>query len=97
MGFSRAPILDAAERIFWSFMQAFIGALIASPVFAELGLGWQDSLKIALFAGGLAVAKNLLAIAMTHNSTPQLGVNTYDNNPDSTATVDSPGGIGRDG
>lgn len=94
---ARAAFLDATERIAWSFVQAFLGALIASPVFAELGLGWQDSLKIALFAGGLAVAKNVLAIAMTHNSTPQLGVNTYDNNPDSAVSVDSPTGIGRNG
>ena len=94
---NRAAFLDATERIAWSFAQAFLGALIASPVFAELGLGWQDSLKIALFAGGLAVAKNILAIAVTHNSTPQLGVNTYDNNPDSQVSVDSPGGIGRNG
>ena len=93
----RAALLDAAERIVWSFVQAFLGALIASPIFAELGLGWEESLKIALAAGALAVAKNVLAIAATHNSTPQLGVNTYDNNPDSSATVDSPTGIGRDG
>jgi hypothetical protein len=90
-----AALLDAAERIVWSFLQAFLGALLASPFFDALGLGWQDALKIALFAGLAAVAKNLLAIALTHNSTPQLGVNTYDNNPD--PSVDTPGGIGRNG
>lgn len=94
---NRAAFLDAAERISWSFAQAFLGAMLASPFFNELGLGWQDSLKIALFAGLASVAKNLLAIAVTHNSTPQLGVNTYDSNPDSQVSVDSPGGIGRDG
>lgn len=94
---NRAAFLDAAERVFWTFTQTFLGAMLASPFFDQLGLGWQDSLKIALFAGLAAVVKTLLAIAATHNSTPQLGVNTYDNNPDSEVSVDSPGGIGRNG
>lgn len=92
-----AAILDAGERIFWSFVQAFLGAMLASPFFDALGLDWEDSLKIALFAGLAAVAKNLLAIALTHNSTPQLGVNTYDNRDSGDVSVDTPGGIGRNG
>lgn len=91
----RAALLDAAERIFWTWLQAFTGALLASPVFDSLGIGWQDALKIAAFAAGLSVVKQVFAIASTHNGTPQLGVNTYDSNPD--PSVDSPGGIGRDG
>ena len=75
-------LIDAAERIVWTFAQAFLAVLVASPVFDNLGLDWEAALKIAAFAGLAAVAKNLLAIAATHNSTPQLGVNTYENNPD---------------
>ncbi len=87
---NRAALLDAAERVAWSFAQAFLGVLLASPVFDSLGVGWEGALKIALFAGLASVAKNLLAIAITHNGTPQLGVNTYDSNPNAEATVDRP-------
>lgn len=73
-----AAVLDAIERIVWTFIQAFLAALLASPVFDSLGLGWQDALKIALFAGLLSAGKTMLAIAATR--TAQLGVDTYDNN-----------------
>ena len=94
---NRAAFLDAAERVFWTAVQAFLGVLLASGLFDQLGLNWEDALKVAGMAALAAVAKTLLAIAATHNSTPQLGVNTYDNNPDSEVSVDSPGGIGRNG
>ena len=94
---NRAALLDALERIFWTSLQAFTGALLASPVFDSLGIGWQDALKIAAFAAGLSIVKQVFAIASTHNGTPQLGVNTYDNNPEGAVSVDSPGGIGRNG
>lgn len=74
-----ANVLDAAERIFWTVVQAFLASIAASGVFDSLGLGWQDSLKIALFAGLASLVKCLLAIAATHNDTPQLGVETYTN------------------
>lgn len=83
---SRAALLDAAERIFWTALQAFLGTLAASGIFDNLGLDWKDAAKIAGVAALAAVVKTLLAIAATHNSTPQLGVNTYDNNPDSQVT-----------
>lgn len=70
-------ILDALERIFWTAVQAFTGALLASPIFDQLGLGWQDALKIAAATTAVAVLKVVFAIAATHNSTPQLGVTTY--------------------
>ena len=94
---NRAALLDAAERIFWTAVTAFFGVLAASPIFDNLGIGWQDALKIAAFAAGLSIVKQVFAIASTHNGTPQLGVNTYDNNPESAVSVDSPAGIGRDG
>lgn len=92
---NRAALLDAAERIFWTALQAFLGTLLASGIFDNLGLNWEDALKIAGVSALASAAKTLLAIAITHNSTPQLGVNTYDNNPD--PTIDSPTGIGRNG
>lgn len=80
---NKAPILDGLERIFWTAIQAFFGSLLASPVFNSLGLGWQDSLKIAAGVTAVAVIKVILAIAATRNNTPQLGVETYDSKPDS--------------
>ncbi len=73
--------LDTAERVFWTAVQAFLATLVVSPVFDNLGLGWQDALKVALFAAAAALAKSLLAIAATHNGTPQLGVETYEPKP----------------
>lgn len=64
--------LDAAERIFWTFVQAFLAVLVASPVFNELGLGWVEALKVALFAGLLAALKVVLAIAIDRTSGGQL-------------------------
>jgi len=84
---NRAALLDAAERIFWTFTQTFLGALIASPIFDQLGIGYEGALKIGLFAGLAAVAKTLLAIAISQNGTPQLGVDTYDSNPNAEATI----------
>lgn len=84
---SKPVLIDALERIFWTAAQAFFGSLLASPVFANLGIGWQDSLKIAAFITLAAVAKSILAIALTKNGTPQLGVETYESNPESTTVI----------
>lgn len=78
----KAIILDALERIFWTAVTSFFGALAASPVFDSLGVGWQDALKVAGFAALASVVKQILAIAATHNGTPQLGVDTYEPKPD---------------
>lgn len=80
---SKAAVLDGLERIFWTAIQAFFGALLASPIFDQLGLGWQDSLKIALAATAVAVIKVLLAIASSQNNGAQLGVDTYVSKADS--------------
>ncbi len=72
-------IIDAAERIVWTAIQAFIATLLASPVFDDLGLGWQDALKVALFAALASVAKNLLALQIGNDNTGQLGADTYVN------------------
>lgn len=84
---SKAALFDALERIFWTAVTAFFGVLAASPVFDNIGIGWQDALKLAGFAALASVVKQVLAIAATQNSTPQLGVNTYDNKPDSEVSV----------
>lgn len=76
-----SAFLDAAERVFWTAVQAFLGTLVASGIFDNLGLSWVDALKVAGMAALASVVKVVLAIAATHNSTPQLGVETYENNP----------------
>lgn len=83
---TKAALFDASERIFWTAVTAFFGVLAASPVFDNLGIGWVDALKLAGFAALASVVKQVLAIAATQNGTPQLGVTTYENNPD-TAVV----------
>lgn len=64
--------LDAAERIFWTFVQAFLAVLVVSPVFDNLGLGWEEALKVAAFAGLLSALKVVLAIAADKTSGGQL-------------------------
>ena len=86
---SKAAILDSLERIFWTAVTAFFGVLAASPVFDNLGVGWEDALKLAGFAALASVVKQILAIAATHNGTPQLGVNTYESKPDAEVKVGS--------
>jgi hypothetical protein len=76
---TRGFIIDAAERIAWTAIQAFIGTLLASPVFDNLGLGWQDALKVAAFAALASVAKNILALQVGNDNTGQLGADTYVN------------------
>jgi hypothetical protein len=89
---SKAALFDAAERIFWTAVTAFFGVLAASPVFDNLGIGWQDALKLAGFAALASVIKQVLAIAATQNGTPQLGVTTYENSPDSAVVGPAGGG-----
>lgn len=84
---NRAAVWDAAERIFWTAVQTFGGALLASPIFNNLGLGWQDAFKVAAAVTAVAVIKQIVAIAATQNGTPQLGVNTYDNKPASEVSA----------
>lgn len=60
--------IDLAERVFWAFAAAFFGSLVASPVFSNLGIGWQDALKIALAAGGAQAVIVLAAYAKDKDS-----------------------------
>lgn len=53
--------------------------MLASPVFSNLGLGWQDSIKIALFAALGAAVKALVALKVGADNTAQLGADTYTN------------------
>lgn len=71
---------DVAERIIWTAVQTFLGSMLASPFFDNLGLGWQDSLKIAGFAALGSLVKNILAINVGGES-PQLGTETYEYAP----------------
>lgn len=75
----KAALLDALERMFWSAVQAFFGSLAASPVFTNLGLGWQDALKIASFVTLASLVKNVLALAASRNA--QIGVDSYEYKP----------------
>lgn len=78
--------LDMLERVFWTFVQTFIGVLIASPVFDNLGVGYQDALKIGLFAGLAAVAKVVLAYALSKSSGgSSLPASTVEVQPDTHA------------
>ena len=61
-------IIDLLERVFWAFAAAFFGSLVASPVFSNLGLGWQDALKVALFTGGAQAIIVLSAYAKSQDS-----------------------------
>lgn len=76
--------LDAAERIFWTFVQAFLAVLVVSPVFDNLGLGWEEALKVAGAAGILSALKVVLAIAADRSSGGQLlpGNETVEVKPD---------------
>lgn len=75
---TKAFLIDAVERIFWTFSQVFGATLLASPVFDNLGLGWQDALKVSAFAAAAAALKAVLALNVG-SATPQLGANTYTN------------------
>ena len=52
-------IRDLAERLFWTFVAAFLGTLTGSAVL-DLGL---DALQVAALAGLGAVANAVLVIA----------------------------------
>lgn len=77
---------DAVERIFWTFVQGFLAALLASSFIEDLN-GWEDALYIALLAGGVAAAKVVLAIAIDKSSGGQLapGSNSVEVVPDPPA------------
>jgi uncharacterized membrane protein YeaQ/YmgE (transglycosylase-associated protein family) len=60
--------LDLGERIFWAFAAAFVGSLVASPVFDDLGIGWQEALQIALASAVLRALVVFLAYAQNKDS-----------------------------
>lgn len=60
--------LDLGERIFWAFAAAFVGSLVASPIFNDLGIGWQEALQIALSAAVLRALVVFLAFAQSKDS-----------------------------
>lgn len=76
--------LDLAERVFWTFAATFGGALLASPVFDSLGLDWQDSLKVALFAALGTSLKVIVAFSIDRQTGGQLlpGEGTVEVKPD---------------
>ncbi len=75
---TRGFLIDAAERIVWTALQTFAGALLASGFFDGLGLSLLDSLKIAGLAAGASVLKSVIALGVGGN-TAQLGADTYQN------------------
>ena len=60
--------LDLGERIFWAFTAAFVGSLVASPIFDDLGLGWESALKIAAATAVLRALVVFLAYAQNKDS-----------------------------
>lgn len=62
--FTKAFLLDAAERVIWTFLQAFGAVVIIN--------GWSwESLQIALAAGGISVLKCLIAMKVGNSNTAQ--------------------------
>jgi hypothetical protein len=80
-------VKDIAERTFWTVAASFLGVLAASPVFDNLGLDWEDALKLALFTGAATLVKCLLAVATDRSSGGQLlpGPSSVEVKPDPPA------------
>ena len=76
---TRGFLIDSAERIVWTAVQTFIGVLLASGVFDNLGLDWEDALKVAGFAALASALKAILALKVGEDNTAQLGADTYVN------------------
>ena len=68
---NRNLAVDAIERIFWTFVQAFLATMLASSFVDDIST-WSDSLIVAALAGGVAAAKVLIAIAIDRTSGGQL-------------------------
>ncbi len=79
---TRGFIIDAAERVAWTALQAFAATLLASGFFDGIGLSFLDSLKIAGLAAGASVLKSVLALGIGSSNTAQLGPTTYANADD---------------
>ena len=79
---TRNTVLDVAERVFWTAVVAFLGPLVASPIFDNLGLGWQDALKVSAAATVGTLAKALLAVGVNRTNGAQLGVDSVRVLPD---------------
>lgn len=58
MIFSRAFLLDAAERVFWTFVYAFVQALVLSSRFDVEGL---TAAAVSAIPVALVVVKTLIA------------------------------------
>lgn len=53
---------DLVERSVWTFVQAFAAYWIAVAAdVVDAGYSWQDGLRLAAIAGGIAVAKAVVA------------------------------------
>lgn len=64
--FTRRFLLDAGERVVWTFLQA------AAASFLVLGFSWE-SLVVAATAGGLAVCKVIVASQVGDSSDAAAG------------------------
>lgn len=54
-----ARLKDLAERSVWTFLQAFAGVWAALELTGDVD--WQATVYAALIAGGIAVAKGVVA------------------------------------
>jgi hypothetical protein len=60
---ARSYIIDLAERVVWTFLQAFLGALIAGGVFDVAGVRDVSAWEAAALGGVAAVLSLLKGIA----------------------------------
>lgn len=69
--FSKAFLLDAAERVVWTFIQTFVGIVTADGFTDKLNLDAKGALIGAAIAAGLSAAKCLLASRIGDSNTAQ--------------------------
>ena len=63
--------VDLIERVFWTFVAAFLGLAATNGIF-NFGVDWQDQLTAAAGAGLGTTAKVIIAFAIGKSSGGQL-------------------------
>lgn len=68
-----AKLQDLAERCIWTFIQAFAAYWIAAAAnIVQPEFEWVDGLKLAAIAGGIAVAKAVVAFQFGNSESAAL-------------------------
>jgi len=60
--FTKAFLLDALERLIWTFIQTFLGIVAADGFLDNTSVSWQDKLVAAAVAAAISAAKSVLAL-----------------------------------